>query len=175
MRTLLIALIFVFTPLVASADFNPTPSGRAEVALQLTRAAISELSGQTKNFELASSHTQQAKQLLTAQLSQESDKALKRILRGATLHLLLALNNIHAHDALMAIKNLQASADATLIYLAGGEELGLCCTRDNCKGCTLQRVTKDTCKEAGIYKTFRKHRESNPYPNEPEEGQCETL
>jgi hypothetical protein len=57
----------------------------------------------------------------------------------------------------------------------GGQQTGLCCTRKKCRGCTLQRVTKDVCKNAGIYKSFRKHNPKNPYPNKPLKGQCVKL
>lgn len=172
MKKLLIASMIMFS---SSTLFAHTP-GRVDMALRSMDVAIFLLSGSNQNFELANSQTEQARRLLTVQLQQETNETLRVLLRGATLHLLLAVNDIKAHAAPSAIQHLNAAADSAEAYEAGGGQvLGLCCTRADCKGCTLGLVTLDDCKAAGIYKTFRKHDPANPYPNAPLAGQCVTI
>ena len=180
MKRLLLAVILLTLPLTAKADnsFDSLfDTGGAEQALRFIQEAMSALQGTQPQFELAYSDTSQAKQLLTAQMEIEKEKPLRKLLRAANMKLSLALKNILAKDVSWALDNLGGAATLTEDYLDAktGEELGLCCTRENCKGCTIMQTTIDTCKEAGIYKTFRKHDESNPYPNPPKEGQCVNI
>lgn len=172
MKHLLVLLSTLIIPLTVSANHTQ----HAEVALALLESAVDVLY-QSSNFETAIQLTREAGSHLGAQLQQESDKGLRKLLLKAKRHTFRAELSLRTLNKASALDHLSEAIAGTSEYLdaAGGEELGLCCTRDNCQGCTLGLVTKDVCKDAGIYKTFRKHKESNPYPNPPEAGQCEVI
>ena len=172
MRHLLALLTVLIIPLSASA----TSTEHAETALQLIETAVEVLSQSSQGFETALQLTKEADRHISQQIKIEEDKSLKSPLRESKLHLGQATLAIRKKNSSTAIEHLSGALGSVENYLdlkgGGGGELGLCCTRDNCKGCTLNLVTIDVCKDAGIYKTFRKHIASNPYPNEPEAGQC---
>lgn len=172
-------LLVLLTTLVISTNVLADSTQHAEAALQLIDSAIEVLSQTFTGFEKALQLTREADRHISIQMKSEQDQSLIIPLREAKVHIIRATIAIRKKNASTAIEQLSGAISGIENYLdlkdGGGEELGLCCTRENCKGCTLGLVTKDVCEAAGIYKTFRKHKESNPYPNPPEAGQCEDI
>lgn len=180
MKHLLIILTSLIIPLSAIAhdDDGDNPGNPdlqfAEMALELLDYSIESIEQSFFNFDEAIDLAREADANLENQIEFEDNKSQRRLLQKARIGTFKAELDLRIFNKNGAINHLEDSMELTLQYLngRGGKKTGLCCTRPNCRGCTLVRATKKFCKDAGIYKTWRKHIPSNPYPNKPLKGQC---
>lgn len=155
MKSILLVVTLFLTPIFSIAN-SDSAFNQAENALDHLNVAIEDLSGTSQNFQSSKQHTKTAKRILTKLITSEFDQEFKELLISAVQYAQLSLNFIELYDVVGALQNLNGAARTTNEYVQATAGRGHCCTRPNCKGCTLGQTDEASCRAlAPQYKSFR--------------------